>query len=65
MAVKIQFRRDTAANWVSVNPVLAEGELGLELDTERYKIGDGVSVWNSLNYYSSGVSLGLVIALGG
>ena len=65
MAIKVQFRRGLASEWVSSNPVLDEGELGLELDTEIYKIGDGVSVWNSLNYYSSGVSLGLVIALGG
>lgn len=56
MASKIQFRRDTAANWASVNPTLSEGELGLEKDTMKYKIGDGVTAWNSLSYYSlSGV----------
>lgn len=52
MAVRIQFRRDTAANWESVNPVLAEGELGLETDTSQYKIGDGTSNWNTLQYSS-------------
>lgn len=56
MADKIQFRRDTSANWSSVNPILAQGELGLELDTARYKIGDGVTAWNTLSYGSlSGV----------
>jgi len=50
MSVTIQFRRDTAANWTSVNPVLAEGEPGYETDTGRWKIGDGVTAWNSLNY---------------
>lgn len=51
MATLIQFRRDTAANWVSSNPTLAQGELGLELDTNNYKIGNGSSAWNSLAYY--------------
>jgi len=52
MAVQIQFRRDTAANWTSANPVLAEGELGLETDTARYKIGNGSTAWASLSYSS-------------
>ena len=43
-------RRDTAANWASANPVLAEGELGIITDTKGYKIGDGVTAWNSLPY---------------
>jgi hypothetical protein len=48
MADKIQFRRDTAANWSAANPVLSEGELGLVTDTMTYKIGDGITAWNSL-----------------
>lgn len=52
MAVQIQFRRDTAANWTTANPTLAQGELGLELDTARYKIGNGSTAWNSLAYSS-------------
>lgn len=51
MADIIQIRRDTAANWASVNPVLAQGEMGLETDTEKMKLGDGVTSWNSLNYF--------------
>jgi hypothetical protein len=51
MSTLIQFRRDTAANWTSINPVLAQGELGLETDTSNYKIGDGVTNWNTLIYY--------------
>lgn len=50
MSTLIQFRRDSAANWAAVNPVLAQGELGLELDTGNYKIGDGVTAWNTLTY---------------
>ena len=50
MATLIQFRRDTTANWVSSNPTLAQGELGLEIDTHNYKIGNGSDAWNSLAY---------------
>lgn len=46
----IQLRRDTAANWTTVNPVLLEGEVGLELDTGKSKRGDGTTAWNSLAY---------------
>lgn len=52
MPVQIQFRRDTAANWTSANPTLAAGELGLETDTLKYKIGDGTTAWASLSYAS-------------
>ena len=50
MADIIQLRRDTAANWASANPVLAQGETGLDLDTNNLKWGDGSTAWNSLNY---------------
>lgn len=52
MAVTIQFRRGTAAQWTSANPTLAEGEFGLETDTSRYKVGDGSTSWTSLSYAS-------------
>ena len=52
MAIQIQLRRGTASQWSSAspNPVLAIGEIGLETDTDQFKIGDGVSTWNSLPY---------------
>jgi hypothetical protein len=50
MATTIQFRRGLAAEWQSVNPVLAQGEMGLELDTNKAKIGNGVLNWNDLPY---------------
>lgn len=52
MAYQIQIRRGSAALWAEVNPILAEGELALELDTQRFKIGDGIHAWNNLNYAS-------------
>ena len=50
MANRIQLRRDGAQQWANVNPILAQGELGIEIDTSRLKIGDGVTAWNSLRY---------------
>jgi hypothetical protein len=50
MARIIQFRRDAAANWTSNNPILAQGELGLETDTNFFKLGDGTTSWTSLAY---------------
>lgn len=50
MPVQIKLRRDTAANWLSVNPVLASGEPGYETDTRKIKYGDGSSTWSVLNY---------------
>jgi hypothetical protein len=44
-----------AANWTSSNPTLAEGELGLETDTGKFKVGNGVNQWTGLPY-SSGVA---------
>ena len=55
MTVKIQLRRGLAANWTSSNPTLAEGELGLETDTGKFKVGNGVNQWTGLPY-SSGVA---------
>ena len=54
MAIEIQIRRDTAANWTSVDPILAEGEFGLETDTNQLKIGDGVLAWTALAYFGGG-----------
>ena len=59
---RIQTRRDTNANWVSNNPALQPGEMGLRttndsnasvfttMNTPVIKIGDGSTVWNSLPY---------------
>lgn len=46
----IKLRRDTAADWVTANPVLAEGEAGLETDSGLVKYGNGTSAWADLPY---------------
>jgi hypothetical protein len=48
MATKILVRRDTAANWAAANPVLSQGEPAYEIDTNRTKIGDGVTPYLNL-----------------
>ena len=52
MAVQIQFRRGTATEWASTatNPILALAEMGIETDTNLFKIGDGYRHWNDLPY---------------
>lgn len=54
MAVQtlIQARRGTTSEWSSANPTLSAGEWGYDSTTKRYKIGDGLTQWNSLPYAS-------------
>ena len=49
---KIVIRNDIEANWISSNPILLEGEVGITMDTtpKKFKIGNGTSVWNDLPY---------------
>lgn len=46
----LRLRRDSAYNWQYLNPILMDQEHALELDTMKYKIGDGVSHFNDLPY---------------
>lgn len=50
MSTQIKVRRDTAANWSSSDPTPAQGEICLETDTGKGKIGDGATAWTSLEY---------------
>jgi hypothetical protein len=50
VVTQIQIRRGTAAQWTSANPTLAAGEWGFETDTNKGKIGNGSTAWNSLSY---------------
>jgi hypothetical protein len=57
MATRMQQRRGTAAQWISTNsgngPVLNAGEIGFEVDTNKFKIGDGVNHWVDLDYFTT------------
>ena len=48
--IQFQHRHDTAANWTINNPILAVGEMGFELDTSLFKIGNGTTAWTGLAY---------------
>lgn len=54
MANRIQLRRGTAAQWTAANPVLAQGEPGIETDTGKQKFGNGTAAWSALAYASAG-----------
>ena len=65
MATRMQQRKGTAAQWISTNngdgPVLNAGEIGYEIDTNKFKIGDGVNHWVDLNYFVDGEQLSNLI----
>ena len=52
--VRIKIRHDTSTNWANINPILALGEIGFESDTNKLKVGNGTSAWNSLDYIAGG-----------
>lgn len=64
---QIQLRRDTTSNWTSINPVLAAGEIGVDLTNNKFKIGDGASNWNTLLYANEPYTLpaASTVTLGG
>lgn len=56
--VVFKLRRDLAADWTSINPILRAGEPGFEIDTNKLKIGDGLNSWNDLDYLTGAGSEG-------
>ena len=59
MAIRIQLKRDTRENWVSKNPILLEGEIGIEqIDEKNVKIkfGNGKDSYISLPYFGNAIS---------
>lgn len=55
--VKVKQRTDTESNWASKNPVLLKGEMAISSDkNNKYKIGDGTSVWSALSYAKADLS---------
>lgn len=56
----IQLKRGTAPDLVELDPLLEAGEIIVELDTGRFKIGNGELKWTQLEYANGG-SLGVNI----
>lgn len=50
-AFTLKFRRAYSWRWLNENPILADGEPGFEVNTGRFKIGDGIKSWKELNYF--------------
>ena len=62
---RIVSRNDTSSNWAEINPILLKGEIGIEIDTTKIKIGDGIKTWTELNYaVSSNNEASLVVVNG-
>lgn len=57
-----KLRRGSAAEWTEKNPVLLPGEPGVELDTGKFKIGNGVIAWSGLPYFSNDLLIALMIS---
>lgn len=53
---RFKLRGGTAGEWTSANPVLLSREPGVETDTGAFKLGDGVTAWNSLPYSGRNIS---------
>jgi hypothetical protein len=51
MPYRILLRRDLSQNWDYNDPVLMTGEPGYEIDTRKFKMGDGQTPWSQLPYY--------------
>lgn len=57
LKTKILLRNDTATAWTTANPQLLKGEIGIEIDTNKFKIGDGTNYWNDLSYVGTQVEV--------
>lgn len=54
---RVTLRHDISSTWTLFNPILLKGEVGIETDTGRMKIGDGESKWDVLEYMYTGISI--------
>jgi hypothetical protein len=61
MATRMQQRRGTASQWTAANPILAAGEIGFETDNNRFKIGNGATAWNALDYFANSAALSALL----
>lgn len=57
LKTKILLRNDLATAWTTANPVLLRGEIGIEIDTNKFKIGDGTKTWSALSYVGTQVTV--------
>jgi len=49
----VRMRRGTATAWTNANPILDNGEFGYDSTNNKFKIGDGTSLWAALSYVTA------------
>lgn len=59
LKTQIQLRNDSKANWDKANPILAKGEIGIDIDNSKFKIGDGITTWANLSYINDIIQSGV------
>jgi hypothetical protein len=61
MFFTFKLRRGPAAEWLADNPILSAGEPGVELDTGKVKVGDGIQAWINLPYFINEDAIGILV----
>ena len=63
LKTRILLRNDTAANWeANKTTVLKKGEVGIEIDTNKMKIGDGKTAYGNLKYFGGEAALNFEVS---
>lgn len=63
LKTRILLRNDTAANWeANKTTVLKRGEVGIEIDTNKMKIGDGKTAYGNLKYFGGEATLNFEVS---
>lgn len=60
--VTIELREGTVAEWTAANPILRAGEAGVESDTLKLKVGNGIAAWTGLPYFLNEIQVAALIA---
>lgn len=59
--VKLKLRRGTSTEWSTRNPILSAGEPGLNLTNGWFKLGNGTTRWNDLDYFIDQPAIALMV----
>ena len=60
--IKFELRSGTSTQWLEANPILRQGEPGVETNSRRFKVGDGQTFWLDLPYYLNEDAVSLMIS---
>jgi len=58
---RMQQRRGLSTQWTTSDPILASGEIGYEIDTNKFKIGNGLGIWSTLDYFENATDIATAI----